>query len=166
MDWNSVVKDLSPKLWRYFCFRFDPEMSRELVQEVLLRLVRSVAESKFQPDRANLATFAYGVARNVSLEAMKARRRSFDQEVDAESLQPRADEMLSAAQESELLRRAIGTLSENEAQILNLMIDKYLSLSEIADISQMPLGTVKNHIFRAKQKIKDCFKAWRFYDEG
>lgn len=52
------------------------------------------------------------------------------------------------------LRRAIAKLKPTEQEIILLSIDADLSLEEIADIVQLPLGTVKSHVHRAKENLK------------
>jgi RNA polymerase sigma-70 factor (ECF subfamily) len=58
----------------------------------------------------------------------------------------------------EFLRLKIKQLSMMEQQVMALLVDDELTIEEIAGILQCPLGTVKSHIHRAKQKLTNFFK--------
>ena len=68
MNWDKVVRDLSPGLYRFFNLKTDAVHASDLVQETLLRLYRKVAEGGFDPSLGKLNSFAYGIAFKVQLE--------------------------------------------------------------------------------------------------
>ena len=51
----------------------------------------------------------------------------------------------------------LGVLSEDERAVLVLAHGLGLSHSEITEATSMPLGTVKSHLRRGKQRIRDAF---------
>ena len=55
------------------------------------------------------------------------------------------------------MQNAMKVLNENEKAAILLHYDKGYSHNEIASIMQIPLGTVKTHILRAKEKLKKYY---------
>ena len=51
------------------------------------------------------------------------------------------------------LQVAMKLLSETQQQILALLLDEEMTLQEISILLNLPLGTVKSHLFRSKQKL-------------
>lgn len=65
-----------------------------------------------------------------------------------------------------LLRRlcgnaALALLSEPERLCIVLCYHEGLSHAEVAELAALPLGTVKSHIGRGRQKLQDCLAAYR-----
>lgn len=157
MDWDVVVGDIAPRLYRYFCARFDQIQADDLTQETLIRLVRKVKDGKFDPKRGNLRMLAFGIAHYITLEAqpdtkleslevIETERLPYDPSDDAETL-------LITKDQASQVRDALKSLSQIEQEIIALSIDEELGSSEIAQLLQIPHGTIKSHIFRAKKKI-------------
>lgn len=68
---------------------------------------------------------------------------------------PGPDTLLENLEQSHALQRALAGLAPNERWVLALAYYRDHSHSEIAAITQMPLGTVKSLINRAQQKLRD-----------
>ncbi len=58
------------------------------------------------------------------------------------------------------LDRALRTLADEERTVLHLCYQQGLSHSEIADVLQWPLGTVKTHLNRGKDKLRPLLASW------
>ncbi len=56
------------------------------------------------------------------------------------------------------LRWAIARLKPIEQEIILLMIDEDSSLAQIAVILNMPVGTVKSHVHRAKENLRQIME--------
>lgn len=156
IDWDKFLRETGPRLYSYFCARVGPVQADDLTQETLVRLVRKVYARKFDFRLGTLRMFAFGIAHFVALEATQSTpRKSHDSEDLAEisSEEVSTELRLIEAQESARIRKCIQALPDTQKQILCLMIDEEMSLNDIAIIVSMPLGTVKNHIHRAKLKI-------------
>ena len=162
-DWNVVVRRDGPKLFRYFCARFDHQQAADLVQEVLLRLVRKERTQGFQLASDNFTAYALGVAHFVAREAFKKHKRLKENLISdygvfegiAEVISgASADDDLMKARQAEMLRRAIGNLTLPAQEILSLLVEQDLNLQDIASILSIPLNTIKSHIHRSKEKLK------------
>ena len=58
------------------------------------------------------------------------------------------------------MERALATLSEAERAAIVQCYHNDLSHEEAAYVLGCPVGTVKTHVFRAKQKLKLALAAW------
>lgn len=159
MDWNEIVADLGPRLFRYFRARFSVEEADDLTQETLVRLVRKARAGAFDPERGRLDLYAFGIAHFVTREAQRTmiRAREVAQEpqiLDQAQPSETTDEARPGAEE---IRAAIRFLPADQVEILALMLDQELTLKAIGQILSMPLGTVKSHVFRAKENLRQHF---------
>jgi len=154
-NWDKIVGDLGPRLYRYFCVRFSNEQADDLTQETLIRLVRKARNGEFDHQRGTLKMLGFGIAHYVALETRKLNlnQESIDDwqdfiidEVDLEQAAITKDVALK-------VREKIKFLSDVEQQVISLFVDEELTTNEIALITQMPQGTIKSHIFRAKKKL-------------
>ncbi len=154
MDWDSVVEDLGPRLYRYFCARFTHEQADDLTQETLIRLVRKVDTHAFDPSKGNLSMLGFGIAHFVALESKPPPPH---EDIEDWHNLPQDDsdlvQSLIAREAAVQVRNHFQKLSPIEQQVLSLLIDKELGLGEVARIMGIPEGTVKSHSFRAKQKL-------------
>ena len=156
LDWNDIVKDVGPSLLRYFSASFPHSIASDLVQEVFIRLVKKHRQGEYDQQKGSLRMFSFGIAHYVRLEAIKAApvEDYFAEVTDYDS---RVNDGFASDQHRERLlqlRQAIGTLNEHEKQIILLHIDNELTLVEISSIIKAPIGTVKSHVHRAKEKLK------------
>lgn len=154
LDWDEVVEDLGPRLFRYFCVRFSNEQSDDLTQETLIRLVRKVEDGKFDPDKGTLKMLAFGIAHYVAMESRQLdRHEPIENWHDSLEADGDLEQMTITKDAAMKVRGQMRNLSSVEQQILSLFVDENLTLDKIAMVLQMPEGTVKSHIFRAKKKL-------------
>src|SRR4051812_18710531 len=105
-DWNQIVNELGPCLYRYFSGVFTPARASDLVQESLIRLVQKHRQGEYHVNKGSLKSYAFGIARFVRLEAHKS-RVDFDL-VDQESdLDQPAIDPSQAIDQAQHLRWAI-----------------------------------------------------------
>ena len=65
---------------------------------------------------------------------------------------------IDIAEVQRIIRGYINTIPQQYSVILNMFFINELSHEEISTILKRPLGTVKNRIFRAKEKLKELRK--------
>ncbi|MGZ3744597.1 MAG: RNA polymerase sigma factor [Pseudobdellovibrionaceae bacterium] len=154
-DWHQIVNDLGPCLYRYFCGIFPQSQASDLVQESLIRLVQKHRNGEFSSSRGSLKSYTFGIARYIRLEAQKD-RPEFDLVEDEASLDVPGEpkDLFETAH----LRWAIRQLKPIEQEIILLMIDTESSLEEIAVGLNLPIGTVKSHVHRAKENLRQIME--------
>jgi RNA polymerase sigma-70 factor, ECF subfamily len=134
----------------------DDERAEDLNQEVFLAVIR--AADRFEP-RALVRTYLYGIAMN--LLAAERRRRAKDSPPGKKGPEPATRE----APDSVLwIRQALERLDDAEREILMLREYEQLSYTEIAQLLQLPMNTVRSRLFRARLALKGSLEPGRTID--
>ncbi|MCK9195028.1 MAG: sigma-70 family RNA polymerase sigma factor [Nevskia sp.] len=139
----------------------DDAWADDLAQETFIQAHRKL--DQFRGD-ARFGTWLYRVAYNIFLMAVRSRRpeESLDDEQpeaaveDGSALQPEAD----AADMQMDLAQAMKCLSPAERAVIAQCYYLDRSHEEAAFALDCPVGTVKSHISRAKQKLKMYLQVW------
>lgn len=157
IDSRFLIDDLGSKLLRYFYSAFGYEHGADLVQEVFVRLVPKIKEQNLVTQK-QIQMYAYGIAKNVKLENYKKVNRNkiydFEKLIDEIPVDDNSYYHLENKEKIQKLREAIEQLSPKEKEAILLLVDWDLSLNEIGEIMKLPLGTIKSHIHRGKQHLK------------
>ena len=135
--------------------------AQDVVQEAYLRAFKSFGGFHGCNGRAWLLT----IVRNTSYTLLKKNRVAdlatpFDEEIHAsghESASPAT--ILEQSEDTELIRGATDELPAELREVLALRHQEGLSYKEIADIAQIPPGTVMSRLARARAKLKGCLAA-------
>ena len=135
--------------------------AQDVVQEAYLRAFKSFGGFHGSNGRAWLLT----IVRNTSYTLLKKNRAvdlttTFDEEIHAfghDSVSPAT--LLERGEDADLVREAMDKLPVNFREILVLRHLEGLSYNEIADIAQIPPGTVMSRLARARGKLKECLAA-------
>jgi RNA polymerase sigma-70 factor (ECF subfamily) len=126
----------------------------DIVQEVFIKIFRALGD--FRGD-SRLSTWIYRIARNEALNAIERRAPQVISIDDCEEL-PAAGENPEASYRRrigrERLERFMDRLDEKQRVAIELRYIGDKSYEEIADIMDIPLGTVKTYIYRAKLSLK------------
>jgi RNA polymerase sigma-70 factor (ECF subfamily) len=137
------------------------EDAQDVVQEAYLRAFRSFGGFRGSNGRAWLLT----IVRNTSYTLLKKSHAvdlttPFDEEIHAtghEFVSPAT--ILEHSEDSDLIREAIDDLPAEFREIVVLRHQEGLSYKEIADIAQIPPGTVMSRLARARAKLKEYLAA-------
>ncbi len=152
-----IYDHYAPRLQRYLLgLGVQPSLAEELVQEALIRLWRKA--SQFKPERANLSTWLFRIARNLYIDSVRREPnwRPVEDAIDdlhAETAPMRGTQAESYAEQANL-RRAIGELPAMQARLVRMSYFEAKSHSEIAEELDMALGTVKSSLRRAFGKLR------------
>jgi len=137
------------------------EDAKDVVQEAYLRAFKSFVGFHGSNGRAWLLT----IVRNTSYTLLKKNRAvelttTFDEEIHVsgdESASPAA--ILEHAEDADLIANAMDQLPAEFREILVLRHQEGLSYKEIADIAQIPPGTVMSRLARARAKLREYLAA-------
>jgi RNA polymerase sigma-70 factor (ECF subfamily) len=136
------------------------QASEDLVQDVFLRVWRSTAS--YRADRGSVRTWILRIVHNRGvdqLRSLSSRRRTQDKvEASAETSQPSEafTETWRNSRRDEV-RDALKTLPPEQLKILELAYFSGYTHVEIAELMELPLGTVKGRMRLGLKKIKDYF---------
>ena len=136
--------------------RGDAALADDLAQETFLQAYRGLARFRGE---ANFATWLLGIAHNYW---RNARRRERSGPLESEHLVAQ-EPAPSAVRTSDLqhdLEQALNQLAPVEQTALHLCYQQGLSHREIADVLGSPVGTVKTHLARSKEKLRPLLASW------
>ncbi|HWT94381.1 MAG TPA: sigma-70 family RNA polymerase sigma factor [Solirubrobacteraceae bacterium] len=145
--------------------------AENVVQEAFLALWRSL--DRFDASRGSLRTFLLGIVRNRAIDGL--RRASVHQGRDiagddslAERIESpdRVDTEVVRREGADRLRGALSELPDDQQKVIHLAYFGGFSQTEIAEMLEAPLGTVKGRMRLALEKLRtqlgeDPVEAWR-----
>ena len=129
----------------------------DLAQEVFLRLFRALPLFRGE---AALSTYIHRITVNVAQDEWARRRRhAKDLAIDEETLaltanSPSAEQRTADRQLLNLIETALEKLSYPERAALVLYHQEERSYAEIAKILDLPVGTVRTHLHRGREKVR------------
>lgn len=130
-----------------------PSDAEDAVQETFVRLARGAAS--FRGD-AKLSTWLYRVARNVCTDHVRydARRPSTPvEDITAVAPEAEADDVIGARETAMTVEAALARLDDQSRLLLRLVAVEGLSYAEAAEIVDLPVGTVKSRVSRARVRL-------------
>lgn len=165
MDWNTIVERLGPRLYNYFIRRGFLKDSADLTQDVFSRLYLKISDGAFDEAKGSIDAFAFGIARFVALENHQTSHLYLlaNDEFDWDKLGGLEETSnleidYHRQQTIRLFLNEIKSLNPIQQEVLTLYMDDELKLDDISDMMKLPIGTVKSHLFRAKEKLKDLLE--------
>jgi len=145
----------------------DKEMLEDLVQEIFLKAFDNI--HSFDATYA-FSTWLYRIATNHSIDYLRKKKLktlSIDQpyqtrdgelKLELADDDAEADDQILHQQRVNIIMEAIENLPEKYERIIRLRHMEEKSYQEIAEIMNLPLGTVKAHIFRARELLNKHLK--------
>lgn len=133
-------------------------LAEEVVEDAYFQVWRQAA--RFDPARGRALTWLLAMARARAIDALRREAR-FQHECLGDELQPEvaselpaADMLLDLARHQADLHQALMLLGVQPRQLVSLAFFRGLSHEEIAQQTQLPLGTVKSQIRRALAALR------------
>lgn len=157
------------------------EDAEDALQEAFIKTFRAIADKQFE-ERSKFSTYFYRIVYNTSIDFYKKHKAktfnliniddtrrndegevtdiaAFEMKIDTDRYQIssvyQTDRSTLDNQMQDVVNRYLEEIPEKYSTILTLFYINDLSHDEIAETLKLPLGTVKNRIFRAKDKLKE-----------
>jgi RNA polymerase sigma-70 factor (ECF subfamily) len=140
------------------------DASLDVTQEVFIKVYNSLerysSEYKF-------STWLYRIAHNAAIDYM--RRNSVNQQsletenadgtyqLQIESSQPNPEQERERSEWRKEIETVVKCLPQVYRELILLRHAQDMSYDEIAEITNLPLGTVKNRLFRAREMMREIF---------
>ncbi len=160
----ELIEEYEPMVFRMLArLTGEREGLEDMAQEVFLRLFRALPHFR---GRAKLSTFLYRIIVNVVNDEWRrrqvARRMEPIDEEARELAHPSASpaEILEQSRFDQALESALTRLPLRERTILALHYQEGRSYEEIAAVLELPIGTVKTHLHRARERLKAQMGDW------
>lgn len=143
---DALVRKYQSAVRRFFMSHTlgDAQLSDDLAQETFIKAYTSIATFKA---RSGFSTWLYRIAYNVLYDYVRSRKTGDDLETVPERGGGTTDSVRLD------VYRAMNVLTIDERTCVTLQLMDGLSLDEISEVTAMPKGTVKSHLFRGKNKL-------------
>jgi len=141
----------------------DRLLAEDLTQETFLRLLRKPGYEHGRPFRPWLYAIASHLAHDHFKSAAVRHHTVYDAATDraAAAMAPDPEDQVLAADETRAVAAAIGQLAEEYRATLLLRFYNGLSLAEIAEALDIPLGTVKSRLSVGTRRLREALGAAR-----
>lgn len=162
------------RLVGHIVFRLVPNASdrEEVCQDVFVKVYQSLGNFEY---RCKLSTWIGRIAYNACLNYLKKRKLPLLDDlpdvrgvyppgangtdaapkIDRErGVQPLPDEIIISRETAQFLRREIEQLPPKFRAVITMFHLDEMSYTEIGEIMDLPQGTVKSHLFRARKMLK------------
>lgn len=142
----------------------DYEAALDLTQEIFIKVYGSLARYRSE---FKFSTWLYKIAHNSAVDHLRrnaGRERSLNSGIEGDQYElPIESGSLSPEQESERRERrleieaVVRSLPNSYRELIVLRHSQDLTYEEIVEVTGLPLGTVKNRLFRAREMMKQQF---------
>lgn len=141
----------------------NPDLAEDLAQITFVKAFTAL--DSFDP-RYRFTTWIYRIASNAAIDHLRRNRLrplSIDQPLETEdgSVEqqlpypgPGPDELAARGEVKVMLRRAVDRLPDEYRQLIVLRHGSECSYEEICEITGLPMGTVKNRLYRARNQLR------------
>jgi RNA polymerase sigma-70 factor (ECF subfamily) len=127
------------------------DAAADLSQDTWMRVLRGVATLR---DPARLRPWLFGIARRVAMDRLRRQYASpLAAEADLDEL-PAAESDPGLESDLAWLEAEVASLPIRERETLALFYLRELTIEEIAASLDVPAGTVKSRLFRARRMLK------------
>jgi RNA polymerase sigma-70 factor (ECF subfamily) len=140
----------------------DYDAALDLTQEVFIKVYNSLSRYRSE---FKFSTWIYKIAHNAAIDHLRrhsAREQALSNGADGERTEVAIESRrLTPEQESERNERCseietvVRLLPHAYRELIVLRHSQDLSYDEIAEVTGLPLGTVKNRLFRAREAMRD-----------
>jgi len=153
-----------------FVFQFlgDREQSEDVVQDTMLKLY---VKKHYYREIAKFSTWIYTIARNLANTELRKRKRRKttllsqmtrdERDYDLPAIQPETGQEVQSEFAEKRIQAAIHALPEHFKTVIILRDIQELSYDDISSIVNVPLGTVKSRINRARLQLQVDLKDLR-----
>jgi RNA polymerase sigma-70 factor (ECF subfamily) len=154
------------RIYRFVARQTGSEMmADDITNEVFLELWRQAPGFE---GRSEVSTWLLGIARFKSLSLLRKKKEDWIDDDDAAQVPDSADtpEVVTMKEDkAAALRRFVNALPEEHRTVIDLAYYHGQSVTEIGEVLNIPVATVKTRMFYARKKLGEALKA-AGYDRG
>jgi RNA polymerase sigma-70 factor, ECF subfamily len=156
--------------------------AEDSLQDAFLKLYKSIVDNKYEC-KSKFSTYFYSIVYNTAVDHYRKfttkrfnitsidvtdsnykegdeltkyfNETEIDNRLYIEDLNLNTERNVLSAEIQKIVNKYITAIPEHYSVILTMFYVNDLSHNEISEILSLPLGTIKNRIFRAKEKLKE-----------
>jgi RNA polymerase sigma-70 factor (ECF subfamily) len=141
--------------------------AEDMTQEAFVRVWRGLSGFRGQ---ARFTTWLYRIVHNLCLNRLPGLQRELLQTEPLEEVLadpgPSPADLFAVREQMAFLHAQMDRLPEKYRLVLTLRYLQHLSYDEIAAALEMPMGTVKTHIHRARRLLRERLSQWEKHTTG
>jgi RNA polymerase sigma-70 factor (ECF subfamily) len=141
--------------------------AEDMAQEAFVRVWRGLSGFRGQ---ARFTTWLYRIVHNLCLNRLPGLQRELLQTEPLEEVLadpgPSPADLFAVREQMAFLHAQLDRLPEKYRLVLTLRYLQHLSYDEIAAALEMPMGTVKTHIHRARRLLRERLSQWEKHATG
>jgi RNA polymerase sigma-70 factor (ECF subfamily) len=155
---DHLIRRWHEPLWRFVRRLLASEDdAAEVVQDVWLRVVRGITRLH---EPAKLRSWLFGIAHRVVMDRLRVKYAEpkaapFDESVSVIAGLAADDGSAAIEEQSAQLHETLDELPVIEREVLLLFYMQELTLVQLADVLEIPVGTVKSRLFRARRLLRE-----------
>ena len=154
----EMLYDRYEKILFSFLYKMtqDKELAEEALQEVFLKLWRG--KGIYDESKGKFTSWLFRMAQNSAVDLIRKRKKPsvpLDEAEEMASGESSVEELAEWQEKKEEIQSAISELSGEQQKMINLFYFKGHTHEIIADMCDIPLGTVKSRIRLALKKLKN-----------
>ncbi|CEP78771.1 MAG: sigma-70 family RNA polymerase sigma factor [Defluviitoga tunisiensis] len=157
-----LYDEYAPKIYGILKNYVRPNEIEDALQEVFLRIIRGI--NNFE-GRSKLSTWIYRIAVNVGKNYSRSYSKEVEKPMDLDSDEPENFSVQPISETNvkkeafndinyQIILNIMEQLDKDERLLIKLRDIDGLSYNEIAEITDLPLGTVKSKLHYARKKLK------------
>lgn len=127
--------------------------AEEVTQDIFLKMWKVLPD---YDGRASLSTWLYTIARNTSISALRA--GSYRKTMPLAACDPSAGNWQAGHQKLEM-QQFLARLPQMQQQVITLFYLQDRSVEDVARMLDLPEGTVKSHLHRARRALADMVRS-------
>ena len=139
-------------VYTFCCRTLDEGRAKDVTQEVFISAWRSRA--RYEPAKGSLAGWLIAIARNRIIDNVRAEQRHSDRRARGAPDDVGVDSQVERIADRLLVAEALRCLSERARRVVAMHYFDDLTLRQIAERTQQPLGTVKSDLRRGLARIR------------
>ncbi|WP_100012797.1 RNA polymerase sigma factor [Lentibacillus sediminis] len=160
-DALEQLYDRYEKLLFSFSFKMTNNkfLAEEAVQDVFTKIWSK--QRNFDEGKGKFSSWLLTVTRNTCIDLLRKKKDTPYELEERDSLnetEPTPEEELEWKERGEEVRMAVGELSQEQQEIIELFYFKGMSQSSIAEKQDIPLGTVKGRLRLSLKHLKGILK--------
>ncbi len=153
---QQLFDDSHTKIYRLMIRMVGLQDAADVTQQVYLQVYRKIGQFT---GRSRLSTWLYRVAVNEALQYLRRKKRTFTQSLEYEPVDRRACHEKTSEQ-ADVLEAAFAHLDPELRTIFLLREVEELPYHEIADVLNIPEGTVGSRLNRARRELQELLTAF------
>jgi RNA polymerase sigma-70 factor (ECF subfamily) len=145
-----------------YCLRIlkNSQNAKDITQETFIKVYTH--RKNIDPSK-NIKTWIFTIATNTAYDFLRRKKRKNEISLDEDLETNSSAEAYYSSKEEGLVSdvdKALTQINPEYKKVLLLFYQQGFEYKEIADILEMPINTVKTHISRGKEQLKEILKEY------